>query len=107
LYRLRQVDFDGAYEYSNAEVVTFDKLVGIKVHPNPAKETLTIRLTKASRVSSEVTLSNMLGQPLEVVSIQSRIEQVKIDVLKYTAGIYYVQVVQGIQTQMVKILVDK
>lgn len=41
-YRLKQVDFDGKYEYSSVRLVSFDKENNINLYPNPATESVNI-----------------------------------------------------------------
>lgn len=41
-YRLKQVDFEGAYEYSPVRLIAFDKENRISIYPNPATERVSI-----------------------------------------------------------------
>ena len=41
-YRLRQVNSDGNYVYSNVVYVDFSLLTGLKLYPNPAKDYVTV-----------------------------------------------------------------
>lgn len=61
-YRLRQVDYDGQYEYSRFIPVFADDLPSVEIHPNP----LTNQWLYLSRINTdqavEVSVTNMMGQ---------------------------------------------
>lgn len=59
-YRLKQIDFDGKYSYSEVKKVEF-KIQNLKfnIFPNPAKDYITI---KSEEGIKEVKLLNTLGQ---------------------------------------------
>jgi hypothetical protein len=66
-YRLKQLDFDGQFEYSDIIVLaSFGKLAGTLVYPNPVAEDLVIEngIGKAS-------LYNTIGQLIQQVDIQN------------------------------------
>ncbi|MHA4736401.1 T9SS type A sorting domain-containing protein [Dyadobacter sp. MSC1_007] len=57
-YRLKQLDYDGKFEYSKVIAVRGDQ-VEIKVYPNPAQELLTVSGTKSK---SDVRIYNNAGR---------------------------------------------
>jgi hypothetical protein len=62
-YRLKQVDFDGAFEYSNERVVSFDGKVEkleIAAYPNQFNQEVTVRVSNTKPYSIEVTDLNGL-----------------------------------------------
>lgn len=63
-YRLRMVDLDGAYEYSNIVLITLQGVSSniLSVSPNPVEDVLhvTVQLPNAARV--ELYLTDMLGR---------------------------------------------
>ncbi|HLT81884.1 MAG TPA: PA14 domain-containing protein, partial [Cyclobacteriaceae bacterium] len=67
-YRLKQIDYDGKYEYSRLIPVFADDLPRVEIYPNP----LVNERLYLSRVNTDqpvqVTLTNMLGQdPFDLV----------------------------------------
>lgn len=60
-YRLKMVDLDGRYEYSNVVAVTTDPVAGVQVSPNPAKDECTIRLSAEDRYD-RLTLVDLAGR---------------------------------------------
>ncbi len=65
-YRLKQVDFDGAFEYSEIKVVFFNEApqpFGISIFPNPATNLINVRIGGNIEESSvRVEIYNKLGQ---------------------------------------------
>ncbi|MEL6770064.1 MAG: FG-GAP-like repeat-containing protein [Bacteroidota bacterium] len=66
-FRLRQVDFDGAFEYSPEVEVTveFDGALALAVYPNPAASQAAIRVSAASDV--RVVVYDVLGREVAVL----------------------------------------
>lgn len=63
-YRLRKVDVDGSYEYTETRSVRFEQLSGeISLFPNPVQDELQVRLPQdLNNQVIQVELSNALGQ---------------------------------------------
>jgi hypothetical protein len=66
-YRLKQVDFDGSYEYSDVKAVTLSRdeasqTSALAVYPNPAGQTLNVAFTGNGGNRLRVTIRNAQGQ---------------------------------------------
>ena len=66
-YRLKQVDFDGSYEYSDVKAVTLrrdeaSQTSALAVYPNPAGQTLNVAFTGNGGNRLSVTIRNAQGQ---------------------------------------------
>jgi hypothetical protein len=87
-YRLKQIDFDGQFEYSNILSVK-TKVFGeeIKIYPNPVQDKLTITNTKNIE---NIVIYNALGQLLRQFTINN--SQLSIDVSDLPKGIYTLKV---------------
>jgi len=99
-YRLKQVDVDGHFVYTNIAQVTFDASVSAAVmsntmtmYPNPlsANASLTIQLSDASSAISNVIITNSIG---EVVfsSVSAQDNVLHLSGLNLSAGVYAVSV---------------
>ena len=55
-YRLRQTDYNGAFEYFNIEAVNLTKIKDVELYPNPVKSELNLSFTSLSE-SSNVNLT--------------------------------------------------
>lgn len=84
LYRLKMIDHDGTFAYSQIQAVAFDDLSRslISIYPNPASKK--IRLQGDTGVISSLRLLNSLGQI--VMEIQNFTEEINVE--KLPTGIY-------------------
>ncbi len=90
-YRLKQIDYDGRYEYSSVVVVEYsgkDGNISVGIFPNPAKEQLTLINGKG-----KATIYNVLGQPVKHLTIDAN--QATIQLADLLNGQYYLEVVQA------------
>jgi hypothetical protein len=89
-YRLKQVDFDGNFVYSDTRYVNFSaKQMG--AFPNPANGQVTI--TGISEGVEFIRVRNTLGQLVEFINpaMDSGDEKVVLDISSLPAGIYFVE----------------
>ncbi|MEM9849455.1 MAG: T9SS type A sorting domain-containing protein, partial [Bacteroidota bacterium] len=87
-YRLKQVDFDGSFEYSDIVAVKFDRNSKdeLSVFPNPSSNTIVNVLTNQT---GTVQVFNVAGQlVLEITEL----DRSTIDISQLNAGIYFVKV---------------
>ena len=88
-YRLKQLDFDGQFEYSDIIALAgFGKLAGTLVYPNPVAEDLIIEngIGKAS-------LYNAIGQLIQQVNIQN--SRHLLSTVGLAPGIYVLKIEQA------------
>lgn len=86
-YRLKQVDFDGRYEYSPVRAINFDKEKNINVYPNPARENVIISGLQGREIVRIYDATGRLVQTQEVNS-----ETVNISLTKMSQGIYHISI---------------
>jgi hypothetical protein len=83
-YRLKQMDFDGQFEYSKVvSVNVLSENNTIAIYPNPVQDELTV--TNTENVEN-VVIYNALGQVVKQFEVNA--EQLKIDVADLQNGIY-------------------
>jgi hypothetical protein len=62
-YRIKQVDFDGAYAYTNTEVVYLKAIKDLKIYPSPVSNDLNISFDPAQfGTSVNIQITDMLGK---------------------------------------------
>ena len=84
-YRLKQVDFDLKYEYSNIKVIHIRPSKDmIKIFPNPAGDYLNIEVNEPTFIQ----IINTSGQVLKELRIQNN---TTIDISSLSAGNYWIQ----------------
>lgn len=98
-YRLKQLDYDGRYEYSHIQVVTFHVAAGIKAYPNPVSNHVTIELP-VDYTGSKVRLFSVSGVELQQFVIDRPTFKIVLD--KYPAGIYLLLTFDGRVIKLVK-----
>ena len=87
-YRIRQVDCDGRYAYSNI-VKVVNKSDAIKIYPNPANQFLVIELP-AEETSAAVNIYSIDGKRAAALTVTGN--QPRIDISKLPAGSYFINI---------------
>jgi hypothetical protein len=112
-YRLKQVDFNGAIEYSplvslTPEVNT-DIQIAMNVYPNPVSSSgiLKISLNAREMGNVQLTLSNLSGKVManQLNALQSGENTLELPINNIPAGLYVLRVVVAGQVQIAKIQV--
>ena len=103
-YRLKQVDYDGNYTYSNIAAVVFEDVAAIfKVFPNPASNRVNISIP-LSPVASVIDVYDFNGNKVLEKQISANMVSESLDVTKLAAGAYQFTLIQGKQQQTVKLV---
>lgn len=98
-YRLKQVDNDGAFSYSNIQTAIINhKDTDILLYPNPASEMVNLSIKESLLLDNDLVfyLINALGQEVAILPIQQ--SETPISVQNMTAGVYFYKVISGQQT---------
>ncbi len=107
-YRLKLVDFDESYEYTEIKSLDFGNNLSISVYPNPNKGQFIININSNQTSSARYQILNHLGQTVyrnvvELVSGENIIEDEAFQNL--TPGIYYIHVQLSDKELLEKILI--
>ncbi len=90
-YRLKQVDFNGDYTYSEWRSIEMQPLDHISMYPNPTKGEIHFNLTGESDVQWTLTVSTLTGQiVVQLAGMKDEFRNVALDL---SAGTYIVQIV--------------
>jgi hypothetical protein len=105
-YRIKQVDYDGQYDYSTVvmvnsmvDVVTFN----MKVYPNPASDIVHMEVSGGSNKGT-VNVINVQGAVVKKIPVNGN--AISFDVSNFDRGIYFVKYTEG-DRELVKRLVVK
>ncbi|AZQ62779.1 T9SS type A sorting domain-containing protein [Flammeovirga pectinis] len=95
-FRLRQVDFDGAYEYSNIVSIatSIDKDIKLTVYPNPAKDRISTQfvLNTEDEIKTAV-IFNSIGNTVKNIDLSNGISAIKnINLNGFNNGIYFIKI---------------
>jgi photosystem II stability/assembly factor-like uncharacterized protein len=100
-YRLKQVDFDGSYEYSDVVEVdfkAFNSYVLEQCYPNPFNPTTTIGFGLQNKSTVKITILNAIGEEVAVVLNEEReagYHQVEFNATNLPSGVYFYQLKAG------------
>jgi predicted GH43/DUF377 family glycosyl hydrolase len=100
-YRLKQVDYDGSYEYSNiieVEWRAFNSYLLEQNYPNPFNPTTTIGFGVQNKSNVKITILNSIGEEVAVVLNEERepgFHQVEFNAANLPSGVYFYQLRAG------------
>ena len=94
-YRLKMIDKDGQYTYSNnLKIVGKQNNEGlVTISPNPAKTNVNLTLTNQELLGTESSIVNITGQTVHSFIIKE--SKMELNVAQYPAGIYIVKFSDG------------
>lgn len=90
-YRLKQVDFDGEFEYSKISVTAFERQKEITFFPNPTSTELIIEGTWEGEV--DILIYNLRGQLIKEISRSLAEGYILVNVNDLAKGTYHVQLI--------------
>ncbi|PMD90391.1 secretion protein [Siphonobacter sp. BAB-5405] len=88
-YRLKQIDLDGAYQYSVIRSVQQATLTSVKVYPNPVKDFLTIDFN-GNKVTGQLVIIDAVGRTVLQSSLDQTDQKI-INVSNLAPGMYHYQ----------------
>ena len=112
-YRLRQVDRDGSFEYSNVKAITITQQAGFlisELYPNPTNDHFSYAATMGGLGSYTVRIYNYTGQlvyeELFTMDAMSTTEQ-HINTFELSKGIYFVKFTSGSEEFTRRLLIER
>lgn len=63
-YRIKQMDFDGQYDYSSIESVSVESLYSIELFPNPTHDYINLHIPNMANVDSQISIYDITGRKL-------------------------------------------
>ncbi len=103
-YRIKTIDNDGTYKYSNIVSINLRNADAIIVHNNPAKDILTIQSNNAS-AKRKIELINSAGQVVLISDMPQGITMKSFNIQTLYAGIYFLNVNTLGNIQTIKIFI--
>jgi hypothetical protein len=97
-YRLKQIDFDGKYEYSPIVSVT-SEIGAVELSPNPFVNA--IKLNSVNTIE-KVEIVDLTGKVLITETLSNQMAEIKTDHL--TNGVYFINITQGGSVQTKRIV---
>jgi hypothetical protein len=100
-YRLKQIDINGAFEYSNAIVVTAKSAAtsSLAIYPNPANNIATLTVSN-TYLNTTAQLYNIEGKLQQTIMVKNN--QQAINVQPLAKGIYLLKLNDGAMLKLIK-----
>lgn len=107
LYRLKMVDKDGQFTYSNIIKVTYVEPPVITISPDPVKNILNLFINSKSDVNAEIILTDMSGKIIirKNVSLINGSNTVMVNVSNMSPGAYIAKIVQPGSLQNIQFMI--
>jgi hypothetical protein len=113
-YRLKQVDFNGSYEYSKTVEVDYNVISGFKLaqnYPNPFNPTTTIRFSFDKGTFAELKVFDVLGNEVATLFNETadagKTYKVNFNASSLGSGVYYYRLSGDNKTEIKKMIVLK
>lgn len=108
-YRLKQLDVNGRYEYSNVVVVSSEaeNANGLSVFPNPFSNEYTVSFSAKTETSATIEMLDIQGKLVntQFSDVSKGYNTITIDnISRLQTGIYFVKVTIGSETKVMKLI---
>ena len=98
-YRLKMINVDGKFKYSDIARIDLRERSSISVFPNPAKKIISLQGVAGYK---RLRITDIYGKTVLQQTIKNDIEPVDIGILP--AGVYQVQLSNDKETRLVKVI---
>lgn len=108
-YRLMQVDFDGAANFSNVVVLEYQGKNQFEVFPNPTDDKLYVNFGASQSSTAKLKIINMLGQVLyeSDEALERGVNLIELSLANVPAGTYQIILYTGNQIYSNSILITR
>jgi len=93
-YRLKQVDFNGDYTYSDIVAVLLKGIEIINISPNPAKEKINVTVVSAEDTEVNINVIDLLGR--KIINMSATVvkgeNNFELDVAHLSSSVYMLQI---------------
>jgi hypothetical protein len=102
-YRLKSIDIDGKFSYSNIDEITFNlNANNVIVYPNPAKNILTVQSNfKGEKLN--ISITDLAGRKI-LQTIKQNNQLIEIPITGLKTGFYLIKINDGITSVSKKII---
>ncbi len=94
-YRLKMIDNDGSFRYSNILSLRLDGYSGSFIYPNPVDGQFTLQLQQPLAAAATLTISDMAGRTLQQQQVPGQQTTIRVNAKALAAGRYFVSVTNG------------
>lgn len=93
-YRLKQIDFDGKFSYSQIRSVFLDEPPIIDIYPNPSSGEISVIIRSPKDMTVDMSIYNSVGQNIlfKQQSLEKGRTEIKINLTEYDSGTYFIRI---------------
>ncbi|MBS1511994.1 MAG: fibronectin type III domain-containing protein [Bacteroidetes bacterium] len=99
-YRLKMVDINGSFTYSEKVLVKNAKDISITLYPNPGRDVVKLNITDKSLLNTSAAVTDISGKLIQKINIVQTITTLNISA--YEKGVYLVRFANGQSVKLVK-----
>ena len=99
-YRLKMLDNNGKFTYSNIIKFSNKQTNTLSAYPNPIDATTTLQFNDATLVCTIATIQNINGQTVKTIALKFNLQAISLQELP--AGIYFLGTVNGQSVKLIK-----
>lgn len=106
-YRIKAVDYDGAFKYSETRRLIPDQTVQANLWPNPFTDELHLLLQLSEAADIDLTIHNAIGQEVAQRSFSGQLGTNRLEIgeaLQHGAGVYFIRVHTGTAARVLKVV---
>ncbi len=98
-YRLKQIDFDGKFDFSKVELLAIENSSSVEISPNPVEENGILNIYNDQ--INEIKLYNVNGKLLTTMKFSEESSSQSIDLNNFQSGFYFIQINQTFTEKIV------
>jgi endonuclease I len=106
-YRIKKVDTDGRFSYSEVFTIHLPLNTKFTVYPNPVKNNITIRLNNNAHPIMALQVTDLAGRILINKNVVATNGLINVDANKLTNGTYFVRLTINNEILVAKVVVEK
>ena len=106
-YRIKKVDLDGKFSYSEVFTIHLPLNVKFDVYPNPVKNELVLRLNNNVNVEAQITIVDVVGKTLLLKKVTIENGIVRTNISSISNGTYFVKLNYKGEILTARIIVNK
>ncbi len=105
-YRVKQVDFDGQYDYSEIATATVenDMPLELSAYPNPTSGPITLNIFGGDNNAVKIVVRSMHGEVKKV--IENAQQSVVLDLSSFPKGYYFMEAYYGQKKEILKVILN-
>jgi hypothetical protein len=98
--RLKSIDKNGSFKYSNIIKITNKQNNAVAIYPNPVKEETTLQINDRTLLNTNAYLIDANGKSVKIISIKNAIA--KINLSSLPSGLYILKLANGTVQKIIK-----